>query len=507
MLLATAHAARPLPRPFERDALSGWPSRELGPGTRRARSRRPGRGVALDLDRLEIRAVPTTFTMISPTSPGPLLSPITPVGGIVIDLFGASGGRIEAELGPRELFAGAIDPGTTGLLGVKSGFTPSVLDTLGGGLSAIGVRVTINDGGTGPGDPARGQDTLLVNGATIGDFSSVTTQQTSPDGQSGLSMNTDGGFRSGVLDTGFFSSTNAGLLARIYASIEATGSVGFQFQSTAPDSRTLDFTGGLSTEIQNAGGLPILAVNPPLITDVQVGSPINEGSTATIDVTAFNLHTVVGGGLTYEFDPRDDGSFSISNTTGSATIGFDKPGTYVVPIRVYNPNGARAVAQAVIEVRNVAPSLQSPGDQEAVEGTIASLDLGSLSDPGRDGPWTVVVDWGDGSASTTFDADHVGALGTADHIYVRPGAYAVGVHVTDAFGSSGDATFTTNVANVAPAAASPGDQTAVEGTEATFALGSFSDPGLDSPWTVHVSWSDGLDDQVWTVDRPGDLGG
>ncbi len=424
----------------------------------------------------------------------------------MIDLFGASGGRIEAEIAPGELFAGAIDPGGTGLLGAKSGFTPSILDTLGGGLSAIAVRVTINGGGTGPGDPARGRDVLLVNGSALGDFSSVPTQQTSPDGRTGLSMNPDGGFRSGVLDTGFFSSTDAGLLARIYASIEATGSVGVQFQSTTPSPRALDFLGGLAPEIQNVAGLPILAVNPPIITDVRVGSPINEGSTATIDVTAFNLHTIKEGGLTYEFDPRGDGSFSISNTNGSATLLFDQPGTYVVPIRVYNPDGARAVAQAVIEVLNVAPSLQSPGDQHAVEGTIASLDLGSLTDPGRDAPWTVVVDWGDGSAPTTFDAFHVGALGTADHVYARPGAYTVGVHVTDVGGLSGDSSFTTIVANVAPTVKSPGDQTAVEGTETTFAMGSFGDPGADGPWTVHVSWSDGLNSQSWTVDQAGDLG-
>lgn len=507
MLLATANAARPFPRPFGRDAHPGWTSREPRPRARCAQGRRgrARRALALGLDLLEIRAVPTTFTLISPTSPGPLQSPITPVGGIVIDLFGASGGRIEAELGPGELFGGAIDPGTTGLLGVKSGFTPSILQTLGGGLSAIAFRVTINGGATGPGNSARGQDVLLVNGLAIGDFSGVTTQQTSADGQTGLSMNAEGGFRSGVLDTGFFSSTDAGLLTRIYASIEATGTVGLQIQSTSPDPRALDFTSGLAPEIQSAADLPILAFNPPIITDVKVGSPINEGATATIDVSAFNLHTVKGG-LTYQFDPRDDGSFSISTTTGSATIGFDRPGTYVVPIRVYNPDGARAVAQAVIVVENVAPTPQSPGDQNAVEGTVASLDLGTLTDPGRDAPWTVVVDWGDGSAATTFDASHIGSLGTADHVYAHPGSYAVGVHVTDAGGLSGVSTFTTTVANVAPAASSPGDQTAVEGSSADLRLGSFTDPGADGPWVVRVDWGDGSTAATFSLDRTGDLG-
>ncbi|APW63344.1 PKD domain-containing protein [Paludisphaera borealis] len=451
--------------------------------------------------------MPTSFSMLSPTSPGPLLSPITPVGGIVIDLFGASGGRIEAQLGPGELFSGVFGSGTPVLLGTRSGFTPSVLDTLGGGLSAISVRVTMNSGGTGPGDAGRNQDVLLVNGASMGDFSSVTTQQTSPDGQSGLSMNTSGGFRSDSLDTGFFYSTDGGLLSQIYASIERTGRVIYGLQSTARSESSVDFVGGLSRDLQNASRIPILAINPPIITDVKVGSPINEGAAATIVVTAFNLHHPASGqNLTYQFDPNNDGTFPISNTTGAASLSFGHPGTYVVPIRVYNPEGARADAQAVIVVRNVAPTVTSPGDQTAVEGATARLDLGSFTDPGRDSPWTVVVDWGDGSSPQTFNVAHAGDLGTLDHLYVRPGAYAVGVHVTDAVGLSADASFTTAVANVAPTVTSPGDQTAVEGVAADLRLGAFTDPGRDDPWLVHVSWGDGSAIQTFSVDQTGDLG-
>jgi len=556
------------------------------------------------VDLLETRAVPTSFSMLSPTSPGPLSSSLTPVGGIVVDLFGASGGRLEAELGPSELYSGAVDAGNPVVLGSKSGFSQVALNTLGGALTSIAVRVTMYGGGTGPGDLGRNQDVLLINGASLGGFSSVVTQQTSPDGQTGLSMNLEGGFRSGSLDTGFFSSTDPGLLSKIYTSIAGTGQVGLAWQSTAATGRSLDFLAGLSTDIQAASGFPILAFNPPIITDVKVGSPIDEGSTATIDVTAFNLHRPGSGDvLTYQFDPNNDGTFPISNTTGSTSIAFDRPGTYVVPIRVYNLQGARADSQAVVVVRNVAPIVTASGEQSAVMGTSTAFQLGSFADPGQDDPWIVYIDWGDGSAVQTIRVDQAGDLGSLPHTYSRAGTYdaavtvadldgfglsgaasfrvvvqgvapslaspgdqqaiegnptpialgdildvlqngpwtvqvdwgddsaaesfatarsgmldarvhtfpkagkfSVSVHATSAFGPSDSVAFVVDVANVAPSLTSPGAQATLEGSSATLALGSFTDPGADSPWTIRVAWSDGSDEQTTTVGRPGDLG-
>lgn len=518
MLLTTTLNLGPTPRPLHRAAVSPSSPGEHRRETRRDRKgprgggpvqegrRRPRRGVAPELTSLEARAVPTTFSLLSPLSPGPLLSPITPAGGIVIDLLGASGGRIEAQLGPGELHQGAVDSGTPVDLGAKSGFTPSILDTLGGGLAGLAVRVTMNNGGTGPGDPGRNQDVLLINGASLGDFSSVITQQTSPDGLTGLSMNTEGGFRSDSLDTGFFSTTDPELLSQVYATIAGTGSVGFQLLSSGRAGRGIDFVGGLTRELQDASRIPILAINPPVISDVQAESPVEEGSVASIVVSAFNLHGGPGEKLTYQFDPNNDGSFPISIDSGAASVVFDRPGSYVVPIRVYNSEGARASGQALIEVRNVAPVVTSPGSQQAVEGSTANLDLGSFSDPGRDSPWTVVVDWGDGTNPSTFEASQTGDLGSIDHVYARAGVYAAEIHVTDAAGLSGTAEFKTTVTNVAPDVVTPGDQAANVGTSADVRIGSFSDPGRDDPWLVRVNWGDGAPAQTFSLDRTGDLG-
>src|SRR5207249_2009269 len=53
--------------------------------------------------------------------------------------------------------------------------------------------------------------------------------------------------------------------------------------------------------------------------------------------------------------------------------------------------------------------------------------------------------------------------------------------------------YTTDVTvkNVPPKLTPPADQTADEGTGKSFGLGSFSDPGPDATWQLHITWGDG----------------
>ncbi len=74
-----------------------------------------------------------------------------------------------------------------------------------------------------------------------------------------------------------------------------------------------------------------------------------------------------------------------------------------------------------------------------------AFNLGSFSDPGlMDSPWTVDVDWGDGS-SDTFNTATAGALGTRSHTYTAVGPFTVTVKVTDKDGDWNSATFKVSV--------------------------------------------------------------
>src|SRR3954463_3443089 len=157
-------------------------------------------------------------------------------------------------------------------------------------------------------------------------------------------------------------------------------------------------------------------------------------------------------------------------------------------MKVQDSDGASATdseSVQVVEVANVAPTLTAPADQNANEGASTSISLGSFTDPGAaDYPWSVDVDWGDGSTHTMFTQNTTGSLGMLNHTYADgPATRTVSVKVTDKDSASDTKTFAVTVNNVAPAVTAPANQSADEGASTSINLGSFADPGPDSPWS------------------------
>src|SRR5205085_11412130 len=106
--------------------------------------------------------------------------------------------------------------------------------------------------------------------------------------------------------------------------------------------------------------------------------------------------------------------------------------------------------------------------QTSDEGSSASFDLGSFSDAGvNDGPWSVDVNWGDGSPHTAFNTGTQGALGSKSHSYDdnTGGGYTVTVKVTDKDGGFDSKTFNVDVHNVAPTATFSNDGPVSEGSD------------------------------------------
>src|SRR5207249_2980397 len=59
---------------------------------------------------------------------------------------------------------------------------------------------------------------------------------------------------------------------------------------------------------------------------------------------------------------------------------------------------------------------------------------------------------------------------------------------------------------VPPSVTAPADQTSTEGASTSFTLGSFTDPGPDSPWAVDVDWGDGPTHTTFSQSTTGSLG-
>ena len=111
-----------------------------------------------------------TGIMNSPAG-GQLPAEITPIGGITIDLVGKNGTRIVSELAAGSLYNGWSLANTP--IGIATGFTTTLLNALGGGLSKASFRVTLWDGDSASGDFDYQMDTLTVNGVLVDNFSNI----------------------------------------------------------------------------------------------------------------------------------------------------------------------------------------------------------------------------------------------------------------------------------------------------------------------------------------------
>ena len=145
---------------------------------------------------------------------------------------------------------------------------------------------------------------------------------------------------------------------------------------------------------------------------------------------------------------------------------------------------------------HISPSVTSPGDQSAVEGASTPFTLGSFVDPDG-GPWSVDVNWGDGTADSTFVTSTAGSLGSLNHTYAEEGSDTVKVTVTDSTSLSGSATFQVVVSDpaVSPTSAVVN---AVEGSDSgPVVVATFTDPGGAEPlgdYTATINWGDGTAD-------------
>ena len=151
---------------------------------------------------------------------------------------------------------------------------------MGGGLSSASFRVTLFDGDNQVPDFDYNQNSLYVgqqggtigdvptttNGVLLGNFSNIATEETDGVGNaSGTNNGYTNGFGNNLLDTGFFSATDAGTLSALYSALAqaamGSGSIDFQLMDNTPGDQFFDFTQGLDASVVNVGTGPV--VTPP----------------------------------------------------------------------------------------------------------------------------------------------------------------------------------------------------------------------------------------------------
>jgi hypothetical protein len=208
---------------------------------------------------LPVATASAQFTYNSPTGQ-PLPTAVTSVGGIVVDFIGVNGNRLVAQRAASGLFVGNPS-GSIISIGTQTGFTSTLLGTLGGGIAQAAFRVTLFDGDTRSGNFDFNDNWLLVNGIRVGNFSDVSTITTNGTGVpvSG-GGNIANGFGNGILNTGFFHVTDATTLSSIFASL-AGGTINYGWEDRDPNDQFLDFTQGVDGTLIDTNVPPVVV--PP----------------------------------------------------------------------------------------------------------------------------------------------------------------------------------------------------------------------------------------------------
>jgi len=94
---------------------------------------------------------------------------------------------------------------------------------------------------------------------------------------------------------------------------------------------------------------------------------------------------------------------------------------------------------------NLPPVVTAGGDQDVLIGAGFTLQGASFSDPDHDGPWTVTINWGDGTTPTTFGAAEGSIPGSHTYGTLLPATYTLTITVVDGHGNVGSGTKTVRV--------------------------------------------------------------
>jgi len=216
----------------------------------------PVKSIGFAVASLTLALMATSPAQASTFTRGSLPSGVSEVGGIVLDLTGTNGTRVVTQAAANTLYTGTFSPVNPITIGTQTGFSPSVIAALGGGISQASVRVSLFDGDSAAGDFDFNENFLLLNGINFGNFSAVQTQNTDGTGAVG-SAGSSVGFRNNTLDTGFFTSNNSTTLASLFGSL-SSGNVVFGLNDLSPGDQFYDFTQGLSASVINIGTGPVI---------------------------------------------------------------------------------------------------------------------------------------------------------------------------------------------------------------------------------------------------------
>ena len=215
-------------------------------------------------------------------------------------------------------------------------------------------------------------------------------------------------------------------------------------------------TGGTSRTIEVSvtdedgaflAGSKTITVNNVAPTAVLSGiGSLNEGDTYTLHITGSDP-AGLNDSLSYSIDWGDGSapqllsaaellalSGNVEHLFSDDEDGLVNATDRTIQVTVSDEDGGSSTSSKVVTVNNVAPTIVLSGDASVNEGSLYTLNLGAVTDPGVDVVTQYIVDWGDGSASESF-----AATGDVTHAFMAANNYTVSVNLVDEDGTHVDA--------------------------------------------------------------------
>ena len=256
----------------------------------------------------------------------------------------------------------------------------------------------------------------------------------------------------------------------------------------------LENVDGLHTGAGSLTGLEVINVAPTIA--LGGNSDVDEGS---LYVLTLGVVTDPGNDTVEEFvvhwgDTSSDtyligdlpGNPNDRQVTHAYADGVDFP---TISVDVKDEDGTHEGSGSLaLTVNDVSPMIALSGNISANEGSLYTLNLGQVTDPGTDGVIEYIVHWGDGTAAQSLSNG-----GPVTHTYADGISYpTITVDLRDEDGThSGAGVLLLAVNNVVPSIVLIGDTSANEGSLYTLSMGQITDSDDDTVTRIVVHWGDG----------------
>ncbi len=301
--------------------------------------------------------VPAYFNT-SPVEGGSALPiSVPPIGGVIYDFVGLNGVRLSASIAANDLPTFTSANNSFQVLNSTT-ISARSLSALGGGISELGVRITISDGDTASGNIWVNSSFLSFNSvAQVVDLSQTQTYSHNSLGDVGANA-IQTGYPNDNLATGWSLITDSAKLSAIYASLVSTGGVlDLKWQQTGSGGNFLDFTSGIDASLLS---FPTVSANVYPSVDLIAAS--DTGASNTDNNTTDDTPTLNGTAAPSDLLQIFDGATLLGTTTAdvngdwSFTPSTSLPGkTYSITVKAVDGSNNVLASSGVLAITVVVP--------------------------------------------------------------------------------------------------------------------------------------------------------